>query len=210
TAPKFPQAPVLELLWRAGLRTGDDALFAPVETTLTCMSRGGIWDHLGGGFARYSVDARWHVPHFEKMLYDNAQLLALLALAHARTGDPLYRDRATSIVAWLDREMTIAGGAFAASLDADSDGAEGKFYTWTLDEITGHLGPGDGACSPPPMASPPPAIGRAPTSSTSSTRRICRNRTGSDSNRCAPRSSTFATAARAPASTTRSSPIGMA
>jgi uncharacterized protein YyaL (SSP411 family) len=145
TAPKFPQAPVLELLWRAGLRTGDDTLFAPVETTLTRMSQGGIWDHLGGGFARYSVDARWHVPHFEKMLYDNAQLLALLALAHARTGDPLYRDRATGIVAWLDREMTMAEGAFAASLDADSEGAEGKFYTWTLDEILGHLGPGDGA-----------------------------------------------------------------
>jgi uncharacterized protein YyaL (SSP411 family) len=144
-APKFPQAPVLELLWRAGLRTGHTPYFAAVETTLAAMCEGGIWDHLGGGFARYAVDEAWRVPHFEKMLSDNAQLLALLALADLRTGTGLYRHRAHELVGWLDREMTTPDGAFAASLDADSEGAEGKFYTWRYDEIVRVLGPEDGA-----------------------------------------------------------------
>ena len=89
-APKFPQPAILEMLWRAGLRTGDERFFETVEHTLERMSEGGIYDHLGGGFSRYSVDERWLVPHFEKMLYDNAQLLELLALAYQRSGNELF------------------------------------------------------------------------------------------------------------------------
>jgi uncharacterized protein len=144
-APKFPQAALFELLWRAGLRTGETRYFAAVEITLDHICEGGIYDHLGGGFSRYSVDERWLVPHFEKMLYDNAQLLELLAIAYQRTGKPLYRQRAYETVAWLQREMTTAGGAFSASLDADSEGEEGKFYVWSHDEIIKQLGADDGA-----------------------------------------------------------------
>src|SRR5215468_9469248 len=89
-APKFPQGAIFELLWRAGQRTGEERYFGLVELTLERISNGGIYDHLGGGFSRYSVDERWLVPHFEKMLYDNAQLLELLALAFVRTRNPLY------------------------------------------------------------------------------------------------------------------------
>ncbi|MBX6327118.1 MAG: thioredoxin domain-containing protein [Pseudolabrys sp.] len=140
-APKFPQPVLLEFLWRAGLRTGDRRFFETVEHTLTHMCEGGIYDHLGGGFSRYSVDERWLVPHFEKMLYDNALLLELLALAHARSGEKLFAERARETVGWLAREMTTAEGAFAASLDADSEGEEGRFYLWSLAEIEAALGP---------------------------------------------------------------------
>jgi hypothetical protein len=143
-APKFPQAALFELLWRAGLRTGEARYFAAVEITLDHICEGGIYDHLGGGFSRYSVDERWLVPHFEKMLYDNAQLLELLAIAHHRGGKPLYRERAQETVAWLRREMTTAGGAFSASLDADSEGEEGKFYVWSYDAVVAALGAEDG------------------------------------------------------------------
>ena len=155
-APKFPQPAILEMLWRAGLRTGDKRFFDTVEHSLERMSEGGIYDHLGGGFSRYSVDERWLVPHFEKMLYDNAQLLELLALAHsrsqngvaslayARNGALLFAQRARETVGWLTREMTTQEGAFAASLDADSEGEEGKFYVWSYDELLKVLGSDDG------------------------------------------------------------------
>src|SRR5208282_6490859 len=103
-----------------------------------------IYDHLGGGFARYSTDAEWHVPHFEKMLYDNAQILELLALAHAETPTPLYATRARETFAWLMREMRAGAPqmelAFAASMDADSEGEEGRFYVWGATEIERILG----------------------------------------------------------------------
>jgi uncharacterized protein YyaL (SSP411 family) len=143
-APKFPQAALFELLWRAGLRTGQARYFAAVDITLHHICEGGIYDHLGGGFSRYSVDERWLVPHFEKMLYDNAQLLELLAIAYVRLRKPLYRQRARETVGWLAREMTTGEGAFCASLDADSEGEEGKFYVWAYDEVIKQLGMDDG------------------------------------------------------------------
>jgi uncharacterized protein YyaL (SSP411 family) len=153
-APKFPQSSIFEVLWRAGerapveqseTRTAAGAFYGRVLLTLERICEGGIYDHLGGGFARYSVDERWLVPHFEKMLYDNAQLLELLGLAHAATGAALYRERAEETVGWLKREMTTAEGAFCASLDADSEGEEGKFYVWSLAEIETVLGVEDAA-----------------------------------------------------------------
>ncbi len=139
-APKFPNAALFELLWRAGLRTGEPRYFTLVEITLDRICNGGIYDHLGGGFSRYSVDERWLVPHFEKMLYDNAQLLELLALAHHRTQKALYAARARETVGWLVHEMTRPEGGFSASLDANSEGEEGKFYVWSRAEIEQILG----------------------------------------------------------------------
>jgi uncharacterized protein YyaL (SSP411 family) len=142
-APKFPNTPVLELLWRAGARLANAPYRDLVKLTLTKMSEGGIYDHLGGGYARYSTDERWLVPHFEKMLYDNAQILELLGLCHHEFGGTLFRARATETVAWLQRDMTNAEGAFCASLDADSEGVEGKFAVWTYAEIEALLGKQD-------------------------------------------------------------------
>ena len=110
-----------------------------VRALLEAMSAGGIYDHLGGGYARYSTDAEWLVPHFEKMLYDNAQILELLALVHGLRPDPLLGQRARETVGWLMREMRV-GDAFAASLDADQEGEEGAFYVWREEEIDAALG----------------------------------------------------------------------
>jgi len=148
-APKFPQCGMLEFLWRAGERTGEARYFDTVNLSLDRMSAGGIYDHLGGGFSRYSVDEKWLVPHFEKMLYDNAQLLELLALAYRQSGRLIFRERAIETVDWLEREMTIREGAFASSLDADSEGEEGKFYVWSLKEIEDILGIDDAAIFAP-------------------------------------------------------------
>ncbi|MET0530095.1 MAG: thioredoxin domain-containing protein [Microvirga sp.] len=144
-APKFPNPPILEYLIRYARRTGDAQASERFLLTLERMALGGIHDHLGGGFARYAVDERWLVPHFEKMLYDNAQLLELYALAYAETGRALFRDAAEGIVTWLEREMVTSEGAFASSLDADTEGEEGRFYVWSLAEIREVLGEEDAA-----------------------------------------------------------------
>ena len=134
-APKFPQPGLFRFLWRTFLRNGDPRLRDAVTTTLDHICQGGIYDHLGGGFMRYSTDETWLVPHFEKMLYDNAQLIALLCQVWKLTGSALYRTRVFETIGWLLRHMTAEGGAFAAALDADSEGEEGLFYTWTREEI---------------------------------------------------------------------------
>jgi uncharacterized protein YyaL (SSP411 family) len=144
-APKFPQAGLLEFLLRAGERTGEGRYTDSVLLTLRMIACGGIYDHIGGGFARYSTDARWLVPHFEKMLYDNGQLLALYADAHRLTGEALFARRIEDTIAWLIREMRQPEGGFAASLDADSEGHEGRFYVWTSDEVSAVLGQREGA-----------------------------------------------------------------
>jgi uncharacterized protein YyaL (SSP411 family) len=138
-APKFPQSPALALLWRGYKRTGDAALREAVLLTLDRMAMGGIYDHLGGGFARYSTDDAWLVPHFEKMLYDNAQLVELYTWAWQETKAPLYAERVAETIGWMLREMRVED-AFAAALDADSEHEEGKFYVWTAEEIEEALG----------------------------------------------------------------------
>ena len=145
-APKFPPSMVLEFLLRHAERGGPAAGLAlrMAAGTAEGMARGGLYDQLGGGFARYSTDAGWVVPHFEKMLYDNALLARVYAHLWRRTGSPLARRVAAETGQWLVREMTTPEGGFASALDADSDGAEGLFYTWTPDELAGALGTEDG------------------------------------------------------------------
>lgn len=139
-APKFPNAPFMQTLWLSWLRDGSTSHRDAVLLSLEKMLAGGIYDHIGGGLSRYSTDAEWLVPHFEKMLYDNAQLIRLCNWADAASGNDLFRVRIEETIDWLLREMRVDGGAFAASLDADSDGEEGLFYTWSKDEIESVLG----------------------------------------------------------------------
>jgi uncharacterized protein YyaL (SSP411 family) len=144
-AMKFPNPPIFRFLWQNAFRTGAPEGQEALHLMLDRMSQGGIYDHLGGGYSRYSTDTFWLVPHFEKMLYDNAQLLELLALVHAHRPDPLYAERAAETVGWLVRDMTAASAngraAFASSEDADSEGEEGRFYVWTEAEVDALLGP---------------------------------------------------------------------
>jgi uncharacterized protein YyaL (SSP411 family) len=144
-APKFPQWSFFWLLWRGAIRYRNEQAKAAVITTLERMSMGGIYDHLGGGFARYSVDELWLVPHFEKMLYDNALLIDLMTEVWRETQSPLLEARIAETVTWLEREMIDENGAFTAALDADSEGEEGKFYVWSADEIDAVLGAEDAA-----------------------------------------------------------------
>jgi uncharacterized protein len=140
-APKFPQAMNLEVLLRHYKRAGDRATLSGVELTCRQMANGGIYDQLGGGFARYSVDEYWLVPHFEKMLYDNALLAYLYLETYQATGDAFYRRIAEETLDYVARDMTDPEGGFYSAEDADSEGEEGKFYVWTPAEIEGALEP---------------------------------------------------------------------
>jgi uncharacterized protein len=142
-APKFPPSALLEALLRTHERTGEDAVLATVERTCAAMARGGIYDQLAGGFARYSVDASWIVPHFEKMLYDNALMLRAYAHWARRTGNPLAQEVAGGTADFLLRDLRD-GDVFASSLDADADGVEGLTYAWTPAQLREVLGAADG------------------------------------------------------------------
>lgn len=134
-APKFPLPNNWVFMLRYAHLADDNAARAGVLLTLQKMAFGGIYDHIGGGFSRYSVDGRWHVPHFEKMLYDNAQLVSLYAEAYQYNPDELYRQVVNETLAFVRRELTSPEGGFYSALDADSEGVEGKFYTFTREEI---------------------------------------------------------------------------
>ncbi|MBM3877256.1 MAG: thioredoxin domain-containing protein [Verrucomicrobia bacterium] len=139
--PKFPRPSQPAFLLRAGVRFADRDAVQAVLLTCDRMAAGGIYDHLGGGFARYSVDEKWLVPHFEKMLYDNAQLIHLYLDAFLVSGEARHADVARDIIKYILRDMTHPGGGFYSAEDADSEGHEGKFYCWTKDELTKLLTP---------------------------------------------------------------------
>ena len=143
-SPKFPMPANYHFLMRYSVMEEDQSLEEHVRLTLNKMAFGGIYDQLGGGFARYSTDSFWKVPHFEKMLYDNAQLMALYSEAFLHFRDPIYQEVTEGIDKWITEKMTGAEGGLYSAMDADSDGEEGAYYTWTAEElskITGHLFP---------------------------------------------------------------------
>ena len=140
TAPKFPTPHNLLFLLRYWKRTGDEQALSMVEATLGGMRKGGVYDHVGYGFHRYSTDPRWFLPHFEKMLYDQAMLALVFTEAYQATGKKVYEDTARRIFTYVMRDMTSPEGGFYSAEDADSEGEEGKFYVWTEDEIIGVLG----------------------------------------------------------------------
>jgi len=144
SAAKFPPHGALPLLFYEYRRTDDEQLLNMATRTLEAMALGGIHDHLGGGFHRYATDAEWLVPHFEKMLYDNALLAAAYVDAYVLSEDTFFREAAEDIFAWVAREMTHPEGGFYSAVDADSEGVEGKYYVWPKQEIIDVLGPEEG------------------------------------------------------------------